>query len=445
MKFFTLRIWFLALYLAVFVACAQATTLTFVTEDGEKYPITGGVLKVPTTRGNVEAEGVPSNTQSVRCEINGRLERYENAPPYFFKGDQGGKPNIADWKEKAYTLSAACYPRDGGKGAAISGGGVSVQFSLTLSVDPPDPDPNPDPPPVPPVGGARMPRGYSIYPQGDRQWAPGPSLSAELLANPAIEWILYRDRWKYLEPSDNQFDLSLMKRELQRYKAAGKKIGVLVMTGGGCSPAWLEGPRHQGVLVPWAPSIGPQFRELTAQISRLEVTPGVPLANDPSMVMYYPNGPTVPSHEMHLQGMDQAPGFSAEGMFQAWAYAINTQHMYFPKVAGGLAISVNGPVKPYLDRSLNHLRAVKGSLATVQHNALSNKAGIRTRGYEAHAKLFDLHAQGWFVMAEMLDSAVNASARMETNDVMVAIRNLPVGRAFVVYPPDWKQLKVKMP
>jgi hypothetical protein len=34
---------------------------------------------------------------------------------------------------------------------------------------------------------------------------------------------------------------------------------------------------------------------------------------------------------------------------------------------------------------------------------------------------------------------------METNDVMVAIRNLPVGRAFVVYPPDWKQLKVKMP
>jgi hypothetical protein len=292
----------------------------------------------------------------------------------------------------------------------------------------------------------RAPHGYAIYPPGNRQYFPGDSLSAELLAHTPIEWILWRDRWKYMEPQKDAYDLSLMKRELARYFAAGKKVGILVMTGSECTPDWLPGDRHQGALVPWAKSIAVEFDELLAEIARLEVTPGVPLADDPRLVLVYPTGPTVPSHEMHLHGMERAPGFSSEKMYQAWARAIDSQHRHFPKVAGGLAISVQAPVRGHLDRVIAKLQQTKGKqLATFQHNGLSNKVGIRTGGYGAHQRLFQLHAQGWIVGAEMLTSAAVSPNWMETDNVMVAVRHLPVGTFFVGYAPDWRQFKEPMP
>jgi hypothetical protein len=421
-----------------------AMTLVFVDAAGKETTLVAGTNKLPSLNGNIRADGAPALTQSVLFKINGE-SMVENVPPYYAYGDVGSVPKMHQFQARSYIVSAAAYRYDNAKGANLDG--VSVSFTLALGTpDNPPPPPPPPPPPGPGPGGIRAPRGYSIYPQGNRQYGSGPSLSAELLAHKPIEWILFRDRWKYMEPKDDQYDLSLMKKELQRYVAAGKKVGILVMTGGGCSPDWLVGPRHQGVLVPWAPSIGPEFRELLGQISNLEITPGLKLRDDPRLVMVYPNGPTVPSHEMHLQGMENAPGFSAEAMYQAWAYAIDSQHLCFPNVAGGIAISVNQPVLPYLDRVLSKLRATKGpQLAFAQHNALSNKDGIRNRTYEAHKKLFDLHAQGWKVGCEALDSAQDNPTRMETNDFMVAVRNLPVGTYFVGYPPDWRHYKAVMP
>ncbi len=323
----------------------------------------------------------------------------------------------------------------------VVGMGTLVTRSLAAQDDGAPSIRGPKPSPVP-----RAPHGYAIYPPGNRQYLPGPSLPPELLAHKPIEWILWRDRWRYMEPTKDNYDLSLMKKELARYFAAGKNVGILVMTGSECTPSWLPGPRHQGVLVPWADSISAEFDELLAEIAKLEVTPGIPLKGDPRLVLVYPTGPTVPSHEMHLHGMEKAPEFSNENMYQAWAKSIDSQHRHFPDVAGGLAISVQAPVRGYLNRVIARLQQTKGKhLATFQHNGLSNKVGIRTGGYGAHRRLFELHSQGWIVGAEMLTSATVSPRWMETSDVMVAVRHLPVGRFFVGYAPDWRQFEAPMP
>jgi hypothetical protein len=150
------------LMLLAVIGCAsatgQSTTLTFLDDTGKETPLVSGVNKLPSLRGTVRADGVPSNTQSVLFKVNGN-RRVENAPPYYSEGDKLGKPNMSVWEPKAYTISAACYTRDGANGAVITSGGVSLKVTLQLGTPTPDPDPDPDPTPEPPP----VPAKFSIF------------------------------------------------------------------------------------------------------------------------------------------------------------------------------------------------------------------------------------------------------------------------------------------
>jgi hypothetical protein len=234
MKFFTLRIWFLALYIALFVACAQATTLTFVDNDGKETALSAGANKVPSTKGNIRADGVPSNTQSVLFKVNGIRERVENAPEYWCKGDKDGKPVMFDWGTRTYTVSAACYPKDGANGGAIPNAGVSVQFSLTLSVEPPDPDPNPDPDP-PPTPIRSVLTDFALQPGAQSQDNPSPPTGSRLITEeelrlPRVNGLTSRSRnhWDYV---------AFHRADIERCRRTGDVVTLLHM-GGLSSTPW---------------------------------------------------------------------------------------------------------------------------------------------------------------------------------------------------------------
>jgi hypothetical protein len=432
------------LMLLAVIGCAsatgQSTTLTFLDDTGKETPLVSGVNKLPSLRGTVRADGVPSNTQSVLFKVNGN-RRVENAPPYYSEGDKLGKPNMSVWEPKAYTISAACYTRDGANGAVITSGGVSLKVTLQLGAPTPDPDPDPDPTPdpEPPPGPSRVLSGYGVMQQGNRQGV----LSDALITHPKISFVVPRDRWKYLEPQDDVFNFSYMLSQMRRARAAGKSYVVPVMTGGSSTPIHVAGPRfaranEEPCLVPWAPSIPIEYRKLHLALANAEIVPGVKVKDDPYNVGVWITGCTVPSQEAHLNGMENAPGFSAAGMRTNWSACGRVIKDCYPNKPGIFSLSGQRPVQAYQPQVLSDLKGMFGRSVYFQHNSF--KAVFEPNATHV-AALRQLDSEGYRTGVEAVVTAADDPGRFGSANVMDGINKYPWCEYFVNYPNDVKNLR----
>jgi hypothetical protein len=253
------------------------------------------------------------------------------------------------------------------------------------------------------------------------------TLSDAQLKNPKVKFVVPRERWSYLEPKNNQFNASYLLREIRRARAAGQPYVLGVMTGGECTPSWLPGQRYQGVLVPWEQSIRDEYRELHAYLSTLEVVPGLMLKDDPRLKLVWITGPTVPSQEMHTNGIEKAPGYTAGKMRAAWMWSIDTIADKYPGVACVLSISGQKPAQAYQPQVIAYARQQLGPRATFQHNSLGKQTDVTALH---HRTLLDLAKQGVRVGSEAVQPG-NVSA----------ITKFPQATYTVWYPGDERGLK----
>lgn len=273
----------------------------------------------------------------------------------------------------------------------------------------------------------RYVNGYGVLQPGDRQY----QLTDATLRNPRVAFIVLRDRWKYLEPTDNHFDASYLLAQRKRAVAAGKSYVLAVMTGGGSTPAWIKGDRFrikgESVLAPWAPDLAPQYLALQTWLANLEVAPGVKVKDDPALAEVWVSGPTIPSQEMNLNGLESARGYSSAKMLVAWKQSIDTIAQLYPGVSCVLSISGQPPVQKYQPDVIAYAKQKLGKRAVFQFNSL----GPQTQhNYTSLVQLRTLHGQGYRVGAEMVQA--NSLAGLAT---------FPERDFAVVYPPDVPHLE----
>lgn len=269
---------------------------------------------------------------------------------------------------------------------SISGSLASVQLQLTelrgqLSSSAPDP-------PKPEL--IRYVEGYGLLQPGDRQ---RPLTDAEI-NHPKVDFVVPRDRWKYLEPTDKSYDFSYLNAQIQRIRKAGKKYVLPVMTGAGCTPDWVGGRRVDGVLIPWSVDLSSRYRSLHAALSGI-------YANDPLLGMVWITGPTFSSsQEMHTNGWDREfENFNNELMRLSWVDSIDTVATYYPNVSAVLSISTQKPVLGYLDQVIDYAIKKLGQRAVFQVNSLGKQTDVTAPHIQ---KLKELKRKGYRVGAEMV-------------------------------------------
>jgi hypothetical protein len=351
------------LMLLAVIGCAStagSTTLTFLDDTGKETPLVSGVNKLPSLRGTVRADSVPSNTQSVLFKVNGN-RRVENAPPYYSEGDIQGKPNISVWEPKAYTISAACYTRDGANGAVITSGGVSLKVTLQLGTPDPTPDPDPDPDPTPDPEPPPTPTGsvfgnFALQPGSDdvQPAGSGRRISEAQLRLKGVDGLTIRARphWDYLPFYESC---------LNTCSRTGDKATLLMM--GGITQT------------PWDAANIARYEQIANSM-------GARFANHPLVVGVHVCGCSPPSvsEELHWKPSDNRAYIAAnKKLIDIWAKA-------FPKQVLLLAIGGGDPAgmreiitygqSKYGSRLLiKHNSAKASTTLTAAHNVLVAEAG----------------------------------------------------------------------
>lgn len=243
------------------------------------------------------------------------------------------------------------------------------------------------------------PSGYGLLQGGNRNNA----LTAAQFAHPKISFIVLRDRWNRQEPRDDAFDFRYNASQIRRARKAGKGYIVAPMTGGGSTPAFVTGPRHKNskgelVLAPWAPSIPAQYATFVYALANSEVD-GLKVKDDPACLCPWVTGPTVPSQELHLNGLEKAPGYNPAGIVANWKACIKATHAAFPGKPGILSVSGQTPVLKYQDQIIAAMKAEYGKDAIFQHNSLGKQTSVTATH---HRLLLDLKRHGYRVGAEMV-------------------------------------------
>jgi hypothetical protein len=269
----------------------------------------------------------------------------------------------------------------------------------------PEPVPD-DPEPI----AIRFVEGNGVMQQGDRQSV----LSDAQIA--ASDFVVPRDRWKYLEPRRGEYDFSRLDAQIQRAKKAGKKFVLPVMTGSDCTPDWVQGDRVNGVLVPWSSDLAVRYRLLHEKMA-------AKYASDPLLGEVWITGPTcTSSQEMHTNGFEGSPGYTSNLMMRAWLQSIDTIADLYPETSAVLSISTQKPVTAYLDDVIYYAMQSLGDRAVFQINSL----GTQTNLSATHmAKLLELHERGRRIYAEMVGPGHTA-----------ALSKLPEASGFILYPGD---------
>jgi hypothetical protein len=269
---------------------------------------------------------------------------------------------------------------------SISGSLASVQLQLTelrKQFDVPTPLP-PSPGPI------RKVEGLGLMQPGDRQ---RPLTDAEI-NHPKVDFVVPRDRWKYLEPTPGSYDFSYLDAQIRRIRKAGKKYVLPVMTGAGCTPDWVEGPRVDGVLAPWTYELRKGYHKLHDQLSNR-------YAADPLLGMVWITGPTfTSSQEMHTNGWDnEFADFGSDLMQVSWKDSINTIADLYPNVSSVLSISTQKPVLGYLDQVIDHAIKELRQRAVFQVNNLGKQTDVTAPHIQ---KLKEIRKRGYRIGAEMV-------------------------------------------
>lgn len=269
---------------------------------------------------------------------------------------------------------------------SISGSLASVQLQLTelrsqLST------PTPVPPKPEPI---RYVEGYGLLQPGDRQ---RPLTDAEI-NHPKVDFVVPRDRWKYLHAGQGRFTPDYFDDQVTRIRKAGKKFVIPVMTGAGCTPDWVSGVRVDGVLAPWTKTLAIEYASLQRHLANKYL-------NDPLLGMVWITGPTFSSsQEMHTNGWDQEfEDFSNDLMQISWKDSIDTVAYLYPNVSAVLSISTQKPVLGYLGQVIDYAIKKLGQRAVFQVNSLGKQTDVTAPHIQ---KLKELKRKGYRVGAEMV-------------------------------------------
>lgn len=252
------------------------------------------------------------------------------------------------------------------------------------------------------------PHGYGLLQPGDRQRA----LTDSEIKNKNTSFVVLRERWSYLEPTQGKYDFSRLLQQMNRCKKLGKPYTISVMTGDDCNPDWLV--KRQ----PWSLSNLKSYASLQSNLSNT-LKKGDYFSH---VVGVWITGPTVPSQEMHLNGADKYTGYSVSKMESAWKEAIKVVNACYPDQTLILSISGQSSVKPYLDKVIAQAKLLGKDRVVFQHNSL----GTQTSTSASHHKtLLNLYREGFSVGAEMVQPGHVAG-----------IKKFPQAQYIVLYPGD---------
>lgn len=270
------------------------------------------------------------------------------------------------------------------------------------------------------------PSGYGLLQGGNRN----NSLTAAQFAHPKISFIVLRDQWSKQEKRDDAFDFTYNAAQIRRARKAGKGYIVAPMTGEGV-PAFVPGPRYKNnkgaaVIVPWSPAIPAQYATFIYALANSEVD-GLKIKDDPACLAPWCVGPTVPSQELHLNGLEKAPGYSPAGIVKNYVACIKATHAAFPNKPGILSLSGQPAVLKYQPQIIAAMQGEYGKDAIFQHNSLGKQTSVTAAH---HRLLLDLKRQGYRVGAEMVQPGNTAG-----------LAKFPERDYAVLYPGDEKGLK----
>ena len=249
------------------------------------------------------------------------------------------------------------------------------------------------------AGVARGQTGYGMLQGGSRNNA----LSAAQFSNPKLSFFVLRDRCAKQNASPNRFDFTYNANQIRRARKAGKGYIVATMTGVDATPTFVAGPRYktskgESVIAPWSPAIADWYAGYIYAQANTAVD-GVKVKDDPACLAVWCTGPTVPSQELHLNGLENAPGYNPAGIVANWKACIKATHAAFPNKPGILSISGQSAVLKYQPQIIAAMQAEYGKNAIFQHNSLGKQTNVNA---PHHKLLLDLKRQGYRVGAEMV-------------------------------------------
>lgn len=164
---------------------------------------------------------------------------------------------------------------------------------------------------------------------------PG-SVNPTIASKPFVKGILVRVGWQLMEPSDNQYNWSLIDEQIAAAQSFGKKISLAI--GSGISiPQWVLNagtqslvtsvPFNDTIAVPWDSIYLDQWTEFISAL-------GNRYQNDTTIVLVYMTHSTSNGYEMQLPFVTtpslQAAGYTDAKMIQSWKTVINAFNMAFP-------------------------------------------------------------------------------------------------------------------
>lgn len=266
------------------------------------------------------------------------------------------------------------------------------------------------------------PSGYGLLQGGSRN----NSLTNAQIAHPKISFIVLRDRWNAVEKRPGVYDFTYLASQVRRCRAAGKGYFVAVMTGGGSTPDFVPGPRYKGCIVPWAPAIPEHYSRLMAALADFDVD-SVKLSKDVNNVGVWCTGPTVPSQELHLNGMERARGFSPTGIVSNWKQCIAATKASFSDKPGILSVSGQAAVLKYQPQIIAAMETTYGKAACWQHNSLGTQTNVNAAH---HQVVLGQKRKGYCVGAEMVQPGNTAG-----------LVKFPEREYAILYPGDEKSIK----
>lgn len=162
------------------------------------------------------------------------------------------------------------------------------------------------------------------------------SINETIASYPFVEGILVRVDWKYLEPTDDNFDWSLIENQIELANTYQKKISLAVGIGSN-APDWLFDKAQSTtydfngstgeIIVPWDPIFQTEWKEFIEQF-------GNHFNGNQTISLVYITNASFNGFEMQLP-TNVTPtwsslGYTEEKMIDSWKSAIDAFHLSFP-------------------------------------------------------------------------------------------------------------------
>lgn len=274
---------------------------------------------------------------------------------------------------------------------------------------------------------AAPPSGYGMLQGGSRNNA----LTNAQFAHPKLSFFVLRDRCYKQNPRPDHYDFTYNANQIRRCRKAGKGYIVAPMTGAAATPDFVAGPRfknnkNETVIAPWSPAIADWYAKYIYAQANTEVD-GLKVKDDPLCLCPWVTGPTVPSQELHLNGLEKAPGYNPAGIVANWKACIKATHAAFPNKPAILSLSGQSAVLKYQPQIIAAMKAEYGKDAIFQHNSLGKQTNVNA----AHHRLvLEQGREGYHIGAEMVQPGNTAG-----------LAKFPQRDYAVLYPGDERSLK----